>query len=59
MEKMIGVVMDTNRAQSFVMAFCGPFYQKGFEVKLPPEYAENLLQPFPDNEAHRLIATVG
>lgn len=48
-------VLDTNRAQSFVMAFCGPFYQKGFEVKLPPEYAENLLQPFPDGKGGRVF----
>lgn len=48
-------VLDTNRAQSFLMAYCGPFYQNGFDVRMPPEYADDLLQPFPDGRGGQVF----
>lgn len=48
-------MLDTNRVQSFHIALCGPFYQEGFQVKLPPEYATNILQPFPDGRGGQVF----
>lgn len=48
-------MLDTNRSKSFSLALCGPFYQKGFDVKLPPEYTDNLLQPFPNGKGERVF----
>lgn len=47
--------LDSERAADFTFAICGPFYQKGTEVMLPPEYAENLLQPFDDGRGNRVF----
>lgn len=47
--------LDTNRAEGFDFAFCGPFYQQGAELKLPPEYAKDLLKPFPDGKGGRVF----
>lgn len=47
--------LDTNRAGDFKFAFCGPFYQRGVELKLPPEYAGCPLKPFPDGNGGRVF----
>ena len=48
-------MLETDRRKEFEMAFCGPFYQKGLMVKLPPEYAENMLKIFPDGKGGRIF----
>lgn len=41
-------MLDTTRKNEFSFALCGPFYQEGFHVKLPPEISEDIFVPFPD-----------
>jgi len=47
--------LDTDRAENFSFAICGPFYQKGSEALLPIEYADNLLKPFPDGNGKKVF----
>ena len=41
-------MLDTNRREDFRFAYCGPFYQAGFDIEHPLETADNLIKPFPD-----------
>jgi len=47
--------LETDRWEDFKVALCGPFFQKGLEVKLPPEYAENIFKPFPDGNGGQVF----
>ncbi len=43
--------LQTDRSEDFTFAICGPFYQKGFEALLPPEYDDfKILKPYPDGK---------
>lgn len=48
-------MLQTDRQNDFKLVYCGPFYQRGLEVKLPPEYAENVLQTYPDGKGKRVF----
>ena len=48
-------MLATERRKDFSMMYCGPFYGGGLEVKLSPEYAENVLRPFPDGKGGRVF----
>lgn len=48
-------MLDTDRSADFRFAYCGPFYQAGFDVKHPLETADNLMKPFPDGHGEKVF----
>lgn len=48
-------MLDTERKNDFKFLICGPFFQKGLTENLPPEYADNVFQPFPDGKGGKVF----
>lgn len=51
--------LDTERKDDFAFLTCGPFFQDSFDVKLPPEYAEDIMRPFRDGKGKLIFWKFG